>query len=183
MDCTCPKLLKIRKNTASFSNLQGLESELVNVAHNILSNTADPFSAVIKFLYERPEGLSLRGYVMDYVLAEAFGEQDKIPGLIKILAGHVREIIRQSNVINIVNEHTAIEKWGNYLIKQTERIKFEVGKERDLLVLKNIAGLFAIEHGIAVPLEKITVQPPKLVVTLNLGLIRPSRVVDIFAKA
>ncbi len=76
------------------------------------------------------------------ILAEAFGEYENIPALVKILAGHVREVIRQSNVINVINEHPTVEKWGNYIIKQTDRIKFEINKERDFLVLENIAGHF-----------------------------------------
>jgi hydrogenase/urease accessory protein HupE len=51
-------------------------------------------------------------------------------------------------------------------------------------VLKNIAGLLGIEHGIAhgieAPLEKIMVKPPnKPVFTLNMGLLHPQRVLDL----
>lgn len=178
MNCGCRKikseaLIEVNKS------VNNTKDELVSTARNILRTASDPVSAVVKFLQERPEGISMTGYVMDYVLTETFGEQENIPSLIKILAGHVREVIRQSDVINIINEHGAVEKCGSYIIKQAERIKFEITKERDLLVLKNIAGLFAIEHGIAVPVEKITIKPPKLLVTLNLGLIRPHRIVDI----
>ena len=179
MHCSCGKTTNKTHYNLLLSQVKLTEHELVTAARNILSGAKDPVSAVIKFLHERPEGYSLTGYVMDHVLKETFGEEEQIPGLIKVLASHVREIIRHSNVINIVNEHVAIEKWGNYLIKQTERIKFEVSKERELLVLNNIAGIFAIEHGIAVPVEKITIQPPNLVVTINLGLLHPKRVVQI----
>ncbi len=178
MDCLCCKATNAQSKTL-LKQLCGSEQELVIAARRILGGANDPFSAVIKFLHERPEGNSMAGYVMDYVLTETFGEPDKVPSLIRVLAGHVREIIRQSNVISIVNEHVSIEKWGTYIIKQTERIKFEVSKERDLLVLKDIVGLFAIEHGIAVPVEKITVKPPNLVVTINLGLLHPKRIVEI----
>ena len=155
------------------------EDELIYIAKGILRSANDPISAVIKFLQERPEGSSLTGYVMDRVLTETFGSREKIPALVGILAAHVHEIIRQSNVINIVNEHPAIEKWGDYIIKQTDRIKFEVTKERDLFVLKKISGLFAVEHGIAVPVESVAIKPPKLVVTVNMGVLRPNRILDI----
>jgi hypothetical protein len=46
-------------------------------------------------------------------------------------------------------------------------------------VLKNIAGLVGIEHGIEAPLEKILVKPPKLIVTLNMGLLHPQKVLDL----
>ncbi len=179
MSCYCRKTSNEIADEIVLSKIQDVEDELVAMARNILRGASDPISAVIKFLQERPEDVSLTGYVMDRVLTETFGGREKIPSLVKLLAGHVREIIRQSNVINIINEHPAVETWGDYIIKQTERIKFEIGKERDLLVLKNVAGLFAIEHGIAFPVEAITIKPPKLVVTINLGIIRPNRIVDI----
>ncbi len=179
MVCYCRRASEELASKVLGSKIQGIEDELVAIARNILRGASDPISAVIKFLQERPEDASLAGYVMDYVLTETFGEREKIPSLVKVLAAHVREIIRQSNVINIVNEHPAVEKWGDYLIKQTERIKFEVSKERDLLVLKNVVGIFAIEHGISIPVEAITIKPPKLIVTVNLGILRPTRIVDI----
>jgi hypothetical protein len=156
-----------------------LESELVDIAKRILRTASDPISAVIKFLHERPENQSLPGYVVDRVLLEAFESPERIPGLVRILAGQVREISRHRNVIDILKDHPAAEKWGNYLIKQANNIKFEVGKERDKLVLKNIGGLTAVEHGIEIPLDKIIVNPPKLEVTLRLGLLRPQRIIDI----
>jgi hypothetical protein len=155
------------------------ESELVDVARRILRTASDPITAVIRFLHERPENASLPGYVIDRVLLETFESQDRIPGLVRILAGHVREISRNRNVIDILKEHAAVEKWGNYLIKQADQIKFEVGKERDKLVLKNIGGLVAVEHGIEIPLDKIIINPPKLEVTLRFGLLRPQRIIDI----
>lgn len=177
MTCNCRKY-QITE-AVLLNKIQDVEDELISRARQILRGASDPVSAVIKFLQERPEGSSLTGYVMDHILAEAFGEYENIPALVKILAGHVREVIRQSNVINVINEHPTVEKWGNYIIKQTDRIKFEINKERDFLVLENIAGIFAVEHGIPIPIEKITIKPPKLIVKLNLGIFRPSRVVDI----
>jgi hypothetical protein len=178
MGCDCRKMSFGAKNAHLISKTQA-EEELVRIARTILGGASDPISAVIKFLQQRPEDASLTGYVMNRVLTETFGDYENIPGLIKILAGHVHEIIRQSNVINVINEHAAVEKWGSYIIKQTDRIKFEITKERDFLVLDKIVGLSAIEHGIAMPVEKITIKPPKLIVTLNLGIIRPHRIVDI----
>lgn len=173
MDCRCAgrELLK--------EQLQKIEGDVVDVAKKMVRTASDPISAVVRFLHERPEGQSLSGYVVDRVLLEAFETTEEIPGLIKVLAGHVREIKRTRNVIGILKEHPAAEKWGNYLIKQQERIMFEVGRERDRLVLKNIAGLFAVEHGVEIPLDKILINPPKLEVTLRLGILRPQRVVDI----
>ncbi len=156
-----------------------MEHELVDVARKILKQASDPFSGVIRFLHERPEDTSLHGYLVNKVLLETFERRENIPGLINVLAGHVKEIIRQSNVINIVNEHPAVERWGAYLIKQKERIRFEVARERDKLVLRNIVGLNAVEQGIELALDKILVNPPKLEITLKLGPLRPRRVIDI----
>jgi len=117
--------------------------------------------------------------VVKKVLVESFGGVEHIPGLVSILAGHVKEIVRQSNVISIVNEHPAVERWGDYIIKQRERIRFELGRERGKVVLKNIVGLNAVEHGLEAALDRILVNPPKLEITLKLGLLRPQRIVDI----
>ncbi|MBX9939052.1 MAG: hypothetical protein K2Y32_07340 [Candidatus Obscuribacterales bacterium] len=156
------------------------EKDLIEVARRIVKGASDPFSGVIKFLQDRPEGVSLHGYLVNRVLMETFGSSDQIPGLIRAIALHVHEIIRQSNVISIVNEHPTAERWGSYIIKQKERMRFEVGVEKDCLVLKNIAGLVGIEHGIEAPLEKIMVKPPnKLIVTLNMGLLHPQKVLDL----
>lgn len=153
--------------------------ELIDVAKKILRTASDPISAVIRFLHERPENQTLPGYVVEKVLLETFESYDRIPGLVKILAGQVREIVRHRNVIELLKEHPAAERWGNYLIKQADLIKFEVAKERDKVVLKNIGGLVAVEHGIEIPLDKILVNPPKLEVTLRFGLLRPQRIIDI----
>lgn len=159
--------------------LMSMEHELIEISRRVLKTAGDPFSGVVRFLHERPEGNSLPGYLMNKVLLETFGNRDEIPGLIRILAGHVREIIRQSNVINIINEHPTAERWGNFIIKQKERMKFEVGLEKGKLALKNIQGIIGVEHGIELPLDKILVQPPKLLVTVKLGIIRRQRIVDI----
>lgn len=159
--------------------LQACENEVIEVAKKVVKGAQDPFSGVIRFLQARPDGASLHGYLVNRVLLEVFGSNEQIPGLIRAMASHVREIGRQSNVISIVNEHPTAEKWGGYIIKQKEKTKFEVGLEKDCLVLKNIAGLVGIEHGIEAPLEKILVKPPKLIVTLNMGLLHPQKVLDL----
>jgi hypothetical protein len=166
-------------NGQFMQKLKTVETELVDVAKRFLKSASDPFSGVIGFLHERPENTSMPGYLINSILLDSFGSQENIPGLIRILSGHVREIIRYSNVIDIINEHPSAEKWGNFVIKQKERIKFEVGRERGLMVLKNIQGLVGVEHGIELPLEKILVEPPKLIVTVRMGLLRPQKVVDI----
>jgi hypothetical protein len=184
MSCNCGRKekfnQKLREKLHNIkADLVDIEADLVDKAKRILKTASDPVSAVIRFLHERPEEASLRGLVMHYVLHETFGEEEKIPGLIKIFTGHVREIIRHANVIDIINEHPAVERWGKYLIKQKERIKFEIAREREFLVLRNIVGLIAIEHDLELPLEKICVQPPNLVVTVKLGILRPQRILDI----
>lgn len=175
----CPTCGKEILNGQLIQKLAAMENDLVDVAKRVLRTASDPFSAVMHFLHERPEGTSLPGYVVKRVLLETFGSSEQIPGLIAVLAGHVKEVVRHSNVISIINEHAAVERWGKYIIKQKDRIKFELGRERDKLVLKNIAGLVAVEGGIEAALEKILVNPPKLEVTLRLGLLRPQRIVDI----
>ncbi|MBZ0186095.1 MAG: hypothetical protein K8F91_07535 [Candidatus Obscuribacterales bacterium] len=159
--------------------LAEVEKELVEGAKKMVKSASDPFSGVINFLHQRPENVSLEGSLIDILLIETFGSKEEIPGLIRAISCHVREIIRQSNVIQIINHQPTAEKWGNYIIKKKERIKFEVGTEKGCLVLKNIKGLFGTEHGVELPLEKITVMPPKLIVTLNMGLVRPQKVLDI----
>jgi hypothetical protein len=178
MSCQCDR----RDSTIDSQLLHKLvcmEHELVETAKRVVKNASDPFTAVIRFLAERPENNSLPGYVVNRVLLQTFGTRENVPSLVTVLAQHCKEIIRQSNVISIINEHPAAERWGAYLIKQKERIKFEVGREKDKLVLKNIIGLVAVEHGIELALDKILVNPPKLEVTLKLGLLRPHRTVDI----
>lgn len=155
------------------------EQELIDAASKFLSKASDPFSGVINFLHDRPEDSSLPGLIVNRVLLGAFGEADKIPGLIRVLASHVHEIARKSDVISIINEHAAVEKWGQYLIKQKEKIAFKVTHDKGKLLLNDIVGLVAVEHGVELPLEKILVSPPNLIVTVKLGLLRPQKVVEI----
>lgn len=159
--------------------LKNMESDLVDVAKRILKSASDPFSAVMTFLQERPEGSTMTGPIINSVLLDSFGSPENIPSLIRILSSHVREVVRHRNVIEMINEHPSAEKWGCFIIKQKERIKFEVGYERGMMVLKNIQGLIGVEHGLELPLEKILVQPPKLIVTARMGLLHPQRTVDI----
>ncbi len=176
---TCPCSGKNLKNLQLVQRLISVEQDLVEAARKILRSASDPVSAVIRFLQERPENSSLPGYVVLRLLEETFGTREQIPGLISVLAGHMKETIRNSNVISIINEHAAVERWGNYVIKARERIKFEVAWERGKLVLKNIVGLNAVEQGIEGGLERILVNPPKLEVTVRLGPLPVHRVVDI----
>jgi len=166
-------------NAQLLEKIANIEQELVTTAKRLVKSAGDPFSGVINFLAERPEGTSMPGFLVNRVLLETFGEIEQIPGLIRILSGHVKEIVRQSNAINIINEHPNSERWGNFIIKQKEKIKFEVGLEKGKLLLHKIEGLIGVEQGIELPLEKILVQPPKLIVTVKLGLLHPQKVVDI----
>ncbi len=154
-------------------------AEMAESARRLLKTASDPFSAVIRFLHERPENVSFNGLSIRTVLNDAFGTPEQIPGLVRLLSIHLKEVVRQSNVIAVYNEHFSQADFGGYLIKLKEQIKFEVGKEKDKLVLKNIAGLICVEHGIELPLEKILVNPPKLEITVKLGLLRPVKAVDI----
>ncbi len=177
MNCSCISPQAEARSVAD--RLAAVERELVEAARRMLRSASDPVSAVIRFLHERPDGALLPGDLIKRVLLQAFGTRDEIPGLVAILSGHVKEIARHSNVIRIVNEHSAVSRWGSYLIKQADRIKFEVARERGWVVLKNITGLVAVEHGIELGLDRIRVVPPKLEVTLRLGSLRPRRLVDI----
>lgn len=166
-------------NQQLIQKLASIESEMIDSAKKILRTASDPFSAVIKFLHERPENQSLPGYVLNKVMLETFGDIENVPSLVRVLAAHMREISRHRNVIELINEHPATEKWGSFIIKQKERMKFEVAFVRGCLVLENIQGLIGVEHGVEAPLEKILVNPPKLIVTARLGLLRPQKEVDI----
>jgi hypothetical protein len=174
VDCQCNR----EDNQQSLLKPASMEQDLVEVARRMLKTASDPFSGVIKFLAERPEDNSLPGTLITGVLENTFGNEE-IPGLIKIMSGHVREIYRHANVIDIIKEHPTAEKWGNFIIKQKDRIKFEVGLEKGRLVLNNIQGLIGVEHGVELPLEKITVQPPNLIVTVKMGILHPQRTVSI----
>jgi hypothetical protein len=176
---TCNCCAKEKLPEQILTKLQEVELELFETAKRMVKTASDPFSGVIRFLEARPENTSLHGYFVDRALLETFGSRDEIPGLIKALASHIREVVRQSNEINIINEHPTSESWGNFVIKQTVSMRFEIGVDKGFLVLKNIKGLFGIEHGVELPLETITVKPPKLVVTANMGLLRPQKVLDI----
>jgi hypothetical protein len=175
MDCIC----KNKPDTAFKAKLHAMHHELVDGAKRILRTAADPVSGVLRFLQERPEGTSLAGYAMSYILLEAFEDEANIPGLVKILAGHVREISRHANIIDIVNSHAAVEKWDHYMIKLKEQIKFEIRRDREFFLMDNIVGLTAVEHGIELPVELIKIQPPNLIVTFKLGPLRPKRVLSI----
>ncbi|MBY0546569.1 MAG: hypothetical protein K2W95_04715 [Candidatus Obscuribacterales bacterium] len=171
MNCSCPEE-KVRVDLC----------DLVETAKKVLRTAGDPFTAVIKFLHDRPEDVSMAGLSVKQILLDAFGAPENVPGLVRLLSAHVREVVRHHNVIDVRNEHLAQEFWSGYLIKLKEQVKFEVARERDKLLLKNIAGLVAVEHGIELPLERILVNPPKLEITVRLGLLRPVRCVDIMAS-
>jgi hypothetical protein len=178
LNCNCPS------NEMVARQLHKLEAELIEMgssARRLLRNASDPVSAVIRFLHERPENVSLNGLSVKTLLADVFGGSEQIPGLLQVLSAHLHDVVRQSNVIAIYNEHLSQASWAGYLIKVKEQIKFEVAREKDKLVLKNIAGLVAVEHGMELPLERILINPPKLEVTVKLGMLHPVRAVDILA--
>ncbi len=178
MKCSCPG------NEIVARQIQKIENELVEMtdsARRMIKNASDPFSAIIRFLHERPENVSLNGLSVKTVLHDAFGSPDEIPGLVNLLSAHLKEVVRQSNVIAIYNEHFSQADWAGYLVKLKEQIRFEIAREKDKLVLKNVAGLICVEKGIELPVERILVNPPKLEITVKLGLLRPVKAVDILA--
>lgn len=169
------------ENHELVQKLMDMEQELIDTAKRMVKTASDPLTAIIKFLHERPENQGLPGNLVNKILLATFESPENIPGLVRILASHMREVCRHKNVIELVNEHPAAEKWGSFIIKQKERIKFEVAFERGRLVLNNIHGLIGVEHGVECPLEKILVVPPKLIVTVRLGLLHPQKEVDLCA--
>ena len=177
VNCSCNERDSL--NDRLVQKLQNMESELVSAAQRMVKGAGDPFSGVMRFLLERPDNTPLQGYLVDKALLGTFGSRDQIPGLIRAIGSHVREVIRSSNVIRIINEHPTTERWGDFIIKQKEDMMFELFEEKGCLVLKNITGLSGIERGIEVQLEKIKVEPPKLIVTARMGLLSPQRVLDI----
>jgi hypothetical protein len=177
VDCKCKDDSQIASPLKD--RLIVLEKELLEVAQRLLKTASDPVTPVVRFLHERPENVSLPGYVLKRVLHQAFGQSDNVPGMVNLLAGHVKEIVRHANVINIINEHASMEYWGNYMIKQKERIKFEVTYDKGRTVLKNIQGLVAVQHGIDASLDKVLINPPQMEITLKVGILRPRLTVDI----
>lgn len=161
------------------ARLAEVEREVVEKAKVVVKGASDPFSGLIKFLHQRPENEGLDGQVVEALLIESFGCKEEVPELIRAIAAKVRTIIRQSDVIKLTNEGITLEEWGKFVIKKKEETRFEVAYEKGELVLKNIKGLFGIEHGVELPLEKIQVRPPKLIVTAKMGLVRPQRVLDL----
>lgn len=155
------------------------QQTVIEDAKRIVHGSSDPFSGVINFLHQRPENEALEGSVMNQALLEIFGSQENIPQIIKAIAAQVTRIVRQANVIKISNEGPTKEKLGDIMIKKENEMKFEVALEKGILVLKNIRGLLGVEHGLEVPLERIEVKPPKLVVTIDMGFIHPQKTLDI----
>ncbi len=160
-------------------NISVNEQTVIDEAKRIVSTATDPFSGVINFLHQRPENEALEGSLVERVLLETFGSKEQIPQIIKAIAAQVTNIVRKANVIKIVNECQTKEKLGDIIIKKAEVMNFEVALEKGILVLKNISGLFGVEHGLEVPLERIEVKPPKLVVTIDMGFIHPQKTLDI----
>ncbi len=153
--------------------------DLINKAQKILKHASDPISGVIKFLHDRPDGVSMSGHIANHVLEESFGGSHKIPQLVKLLSSHMVEIIRNANSIIITKECMSTQKLGHFLVKQKDRVKFDIKQEKESITLSNISGLTGLEHGVELPIEKIQIQPPKLIVTAKLGLLRPQKILDI----
>ena len=65
----------------------------------------------------------LNGLLVKTVLIDVFGGHEQIPGLLQVLSAHLRDVVRQANVIAIYNEHFSQVTWAGYLIKVKEQIK------------------------------------------------------------
>lgn len=152
---------------------------VIEEAKRIVNDAPDPFSGVIKFLHQRPENEPIEGSLVDRVLVETFGSHEAIPQIIKAISAAVVKITRNSNTIKITNQHPTKEKLGDIFIKKENVVTFDVAEEKGVLVLKKIDGLLGVEHGLEVPLEKIEVKPPKLIVTVDMGFIKPQKSLNI----
>jgi len=130
-------------------------------------------------LAERPENVSLTGSSVKSVLVDTFGGYDQIPGLVRLLSGHLQKVVRQSNVIAIYNEHF-FKKIGLATLLKSRRHQVRSSERKRQAILKNIAGLVCVEHGIELPLESIR-SIAKIGITVRLGLLRPVKSVDILA--
>ncbi|MDX2107844.1 MAG: hypothetical protein SFY67_15690 [Candidatus Melainabacteria bacterium] len=152
---------------------------IIENAKRIVSAASDPFSGVIRFLHQRPENEPLEGSLVEQVLVETFGSHDSIPQIIKAISAAVTKITRSANTIKITNQHPTKEQLGDIFIKKENVVTFEVAEEKGVLVLKKIDGLLGVEHGLEVPLDKIEVKPPKLIVTVDMGFIKPQKSLNI----
>lgn len=174
MECKCGQVVP----GAEVEKLQALEAELAELAGKTVKAASDPFSGVIRFLADRPENAPLPGNVLNGVLDRVFAES-KCPGLLRLMSGHVKEVVRRGKSVEMVKEHATSEPFSDFVVKQAQKVKFDVADEKGKMVLNNVQGITGVEHGIDLPLEKILVSPPNLVVTVKLGLMRPQKTVEI----
>lgn len=152
---------------------------IIEEAKRIVAAASDPFTGVIKFLHQRPENEPLEGSLVERVMVETFGSKEAIPQIIIAISAAVVKITRHANTIKITNEHPTKEKLGDIFIKKENVVTFDVAEEKGVLVLKKIDGLLGVEHGLEVPLDKIEVKPPKLIVTIDMGFIKPQKSLNI----
>ena len=174
MQCRCGEIVAGEQA----DKLQSLATELAGVAGSTVKSASDPFSGVIRFLVEHPENSSMPGPVLNQVLDQIFSNS-KCPGLLRLMAGHVKEVHRRGKTIELVKEHATSEPFSDFVVKQADKVKFEVGEDKGKMVLNNVQGITGVEHGMDLPIEKILVSPPNLVVTVKLGLMRPQKTVAI----
>jgi hypothetical protein len=174
VECKCGQVVPNDK----IEKLQALEAELAEVADKTVKAASDPFSGVIRFIAERPENSSMPGPVLNGVLDRIFTDSN-CPGLLRLMSGHVKEVIRRGKSVEMIKEHATSEPFSDFVVKQAQKVKFDVGDEKGKMVLNNILGITGVEHGIELPLEKILVSPPNLIVTVKLGLMRPQKTVAI----
>ncbi|MBP7862769.1 hypothetical protein KA183_13875 [bacterium] len=152
---------------------------IIDEAKRIVAAASDPFTGVIKFLHQRPENEPLEGVLVERVMVETFGSHEAIPQIIKAISAAVVKITRTANTIKITNQHPTKEQLGDIFIKKENVVTFDVAEEKGVLVLKKIDGLLGVEHGLEVPLDKIEVKPPKLIVTVDMGFIKPQKSLNI----
>lgn len=155
------------------------EEELIKVGKDLLETSDDEFSAVVRFMHQLPEQPPLPGELANTVLSAVFGDVEKMPGLVRILADGLKEVVRKGDVVKLVNEEAESDPWQGYTVKKKQMVQFEVENKNGKISLKNVSGLSFVENGLEASLQKAIVKAPKIECTLKLGLIPVQRVVDI----
>jgi len=155
------------------------EEELIKIGKDLLDSSDDEFSSVVRFMHQLPETPPLPGDMANKVLTAVFGDVEKMPGLVRILADGLKEVVRKGDVIQLVNEEAESDPWQGYTVKKKQLVQFEIENKDGQVALKNVSGLSFVENGLEASLQKAIVKAPKIECTLKLGPISVQRVVDI----
>jgi hypothetical protein len=154
------------------------EDELIKIGRDLLASS-DEFSSVVNFMHQLPEQPPLPGDLANTVLTAVFGDVEKMPGLVRILADGLEKVVRKGNVVQLVNEEAESDPWQGYIVKKKHVVQFEIENIGGSVALKNVSGLSFVENGLEAALQKAVVKAPKLECTLKLGPIPVQRTVDI----